>query len=175
MRELNSMWGVKFALGLTLVGLLGGGLYWFRSGDSKDRVASQSLAINWKKRLEVNFGIPDVVLSGKKVLVHVWASWCPPCVEEMPRFRKFVEGSKFPPSYLAVAVSLDEKKQDALALLPGFDGNGGNFYLVFDSARRFSESLGSYQYPETFLIEENGEWSKKWVGPQDWDGLHLVP
>jgi thiol-disulfide isomerase/thioredoxin len=171
--------GRTLAILVILGGVVGGGLFWFSSESTPPQVgagsSAGSSAINWKKKLVSGFGVPESALTGKKVLLHVWASWCPPCVEEMPRFRKFVEGSKFPPSYLAVAVSLDEKKQDALALLPGFVENGGNFYLVFDSARRFSESLGSYQYPETFLIEENGEWSKKWVGPQDWENLSLVP
>ena len=162
------------AIGVCMVGVLGGGLFWYFSSDGSKRVnSSSSVSINWKRRLESDFGIPEAALQGKKVLLHVWASWCPPCVEEIPRFRRFIESSKFPPSSVAVAISLDEKKQEAMALLPGLTGGGGNFFLVFDPAHRFSQALGSFQFPETFLIEESGEWSRKWVGPQDWENLKL--
>jgi hypothetical protein len=82
-----------------------------------------------------------------------------------------VSGPAFPKNWVAVAVSLDEKPEDARALLPGVDSRAYPLFLVFDSGRRFAEAMGSYQYPETFLIDETGHWVRKWVGPQDWERI----
>ncbi|MBI2339562.1 MAG: TlpA family protein disulfide reductase [Deltaproteobacteria bacterium] len=81
---------------------------------------------------------------GKVVLLHFWATWCPPCVEEFPSLDRLVQkfdGAKF----ALIAVSVDEEGMEAV------------------------REYGTYRLPESFLIDKNGKVTKKISGPQDWE------
>ena len=45
---------------------------------------------------------------GKKVILNFWASWCPPCREEMPEFQKIAENN---PDIVVLGVNLQESKE----------------------------------------------------------------
>lgn len=103
-------------------------------------------------------------LAGKVVLLHFWASWCPPCREEFPSLDRLQKDFAEKP-FILLAVSMDEKKEDVIAFrkrVP-FD-----FPVYFDPAGDLAGSYGVFVLPETFLIDKGGIVQTIAVGPQGW-------
>ncbi len=125
-------------------------------------------------------------LKGNYVLLHFWAKWCEPCAEEIPllvQFANGLEGRAVKQDGSGVlgggaarmgikilAVSLDANLEEAKQILPE-KGTllPKNFILALDSSHQFAEQMGSYQYPESYLIGPEGQIIEKWVGPQKWN------
>ena len=106
-------------------------------------------------------------LQGKPVIVHFWASWCPPCIEEIPAWLEFTtrwkdKGLGF------VAVSLDQNWADAHKILPD-TRVPAHVISVLDAESTLPDGFGTYQYPETYLLDSQHKIVSKWVGPQDWE------
>ncbi len=104
---------------------------------------------------------------GNIVLVHFWASWCPPCVPELPEFLavgKAFEGKKLK----LLAISTDERWEDAAKIIPGEIPS--NASLLWDPESEAADRFGSYVFPETYVLDDELRVVAKWVGPQDWGG-----
>jgi cytochrome c biogenesis protein CcmG, thiol:disulfide interchange protein DsbE len=103
---------------------------------------------------------------GKVVVLNVWATWCPPCIVEMPSFQRLRE--QVPDSDLAVvAISVDEYVGGD-SVLAFAHGLGVRFEVLHDSSRTIDEQYQITGYPETFVIARDGTIRKKWIGPADW-------
>ncbi len=105
-------------------------------------------------------------VKGSYFLLHFWAKWCEPCAEEIPHLVEFAKQVPFK----VLAVSLDPTLEESKKILP-HEGKSlpANFILILDSAHQMAEAMGSYQYPETYLIDPQGKILEKWVGSQKWD------
>jgi cytochrome c biogenesis protein CcmG, thiol:disulfide interchange protein DsbE len=104
---------------------------------------------------------------GKVVVLNIWATWCAPCIYEMPSFARLRRA--VPDSNLAiVAVSVDEVVgSDSVR---AFTRNlGVNFEVLLDSTTRIARAYQVTGYPETFVIARDGTIRKKWIGPLEWD------
>lgn len=109
-------------------------------------------------------GLAD--FKGRVVLIHFWASWCPPCLDELAPMLEF--GKTLDPQKTAlIFVSLDANWEDAAKVLPGGEWPP-HIVSVLDTSTKTAEHYGSYQYPETFLISRDGKITTKWLGPQNW-------
>ena len=104
-------------------------------------------------------------LRGKVVVLNFWATWCPPCREEIPsmmRLNKAMEGKDF----RMLAVSIDEGGKEAVA---GFFGKSGfNLPALLDTDQSVGKRYGLTGVPETFVIDKKGVILKKIVGAMDW-------
>lgn len=109
-------------------------------------------------------------LKGKPVLVHFWASWCPPCLPELPQIIEFASRVKAA-GWTVLAVSTDSKSDAARAALPKGQALPENFKVVFDPQSKAAEGFGSYVFPESYWINAEGQIQHKWVGPQDWEKI----
>lgn len=108
---------------------------------------------------------------GKAVLLNFWATWCPPCVVEMPsleRLNQQMRGKDFQ----ILAVSEDEGgwapidrflKRLPLTMTILLDGRG-------DAAALY----GTNSLPESFLIDKKGIIVKKYQGPRNWMDEKIV-
>ena len=120
-----------------------------------------------------NFSLPDldgkmVSLSdyrGKVVLLNIWATWCPPCVEEMPSMEKLyqeLQGEGFE----ILAVSIDES--GAQDVLPFMKKHKLSFPALIDSRGTLKGLYQTTGVPESFIIDKDGILVEKVIGPRDW-------
>jgi peroxiredoxin len=102
---------------------------------------------------------------GKVVLVNIWATWCPPCVDEMPSMEKLYRKFKGQ-NFEILAVSIDEPGLKAVA--PFMKKSNLTFPALIDSEGAIKTVYGITGIPESFIIDQQGILIKKIVGPVDW-------
>lgn len=97
-------------------------------------------------------------------LVHFWATWCPPCIDEIPALQRLARDLSERPGFtvLMIAVADDPKKVGT------FMGPGGADMVLFDPAWDVAHRYGTRQLPETHLVVR-GRVLEKFVGQTDWD------
>jgi cytochrome c biogenesis protein CcmG/thiol:disulfide interchange protein DsbE len=124
--------------------------------------------------LEVpNFAFPDIngkqiSLSdhrGKVVLVNVWATWCPPCRQEMPSMQRLYEKFKGD-NFEILAVSIDSEGREAVA--PFMQKMHLTFPALLDPGETIRPLYGITGVPESFIIDKRGILLEKIVGPMNW-------
>jgi peroxiredoxin len=102
---------------------------------------------------------------GKVVLVNIWATWCLPCVEEMPSMQKLYNefnGKDFE----ILAVSIDAAGVDAVA--PFMKKHKLSFPALMDPKGTIKSRYGVTGIPESFIIDKKGVLVGKIIGPRDW-------
>jgi peroxiredoxin len=100
---------------------------------------------------------------GKVVLIHFWATWCPPCVEEIPTLERFYQ-QVLDADIEVLAVSVDDSA-DAEGV-PGIEQV--HFPVLHDIGRRTAGSYGTLKFPETYIVGRDGMVRHKVIGPMDW-------
>jgi cytochrome c biogenesis protein CcmG/thiol:disulfide interchange protein DsbE len=103
-------------------------------------------------------------LRGQVVVLNFWASWCAPCVEEMPSLVELQRRMKSR-GVTVIAVSVDA---DENAYRQFVKNHGVNLLTVRDAGQKASALYGTHKFPETYIIDRNGIMRRKFVGPIDW-------
>lgn len=112
---------------------------------------------------------------GKVILLNIWATWCPPCQQEMPsmqRLREAIPDEDF--AILAVSIDAPPGEKDA------FGREGGNleifaremgltFRILQDPSGKIQEIYQTTGVPESFVVDRKGVIFKKVAGPTEWD------
>lgn len=110
-------------------------------------------------------------LKGKVVLVNFWATWCPPCREEIPsmvRLNKAMQGQAF--QMLAISVN-DGGKKEVESFLKG---SGTVLPVLLDAEQKVAKRYGTTGVPETFVVNKQGVIVKKVVGGLEWDDPQVI-
>ena len=102
---------------------------------------------------------------GKVVFLNIWATWCPPCVEEMPSMEKLHQALK-DEDFQILAVSID--KQGAEAVRPFMKQHKLNFTALVDKEETTKSAYQTTGVPETFIIDRDGIIIEKVIGPRNW-------
>ncbi len=110
----------------------------------------------------------EVTLSqfrGKVVLLNFWATWCPPCREEMPSMEQLHQRYK-DQGLVLLAVNVEAEGYQAVSrFLPG---KNYTFPILLDTAAEVQNSYKVFRFPETFVIDRNGTVVEKIIGGRDW-------
>jgi len=107
---------------------------------------------------------------GKVVLVNFWASWCGPCITEIPSLRDLY-GKMTGEAFEILAVNVKEgpfkvHKFSGLVAMP--------FPILLDPEGKAFDSWGAHVLPTSFLIDSEGHIQRKVVGPLDWASEEVV-
>jgi len=106
---------------------------------------------------------------GRYVLVNLWATWCAPCVSELPSLARL---SRFAPGLRVVAINTDSQKVDAAGFLKSHDAGALPVYL--DSDRMMLRSFVVPGLPATILIGPDGKVVARAEGPAEWGSPEAV-
>jgi cytochrome c-type biogenesis protein len=103
---------------------------------------------------------------GKVVVLNIWATWCTPCIVEMPSFER-LHREIADTNLKVVAVSVDDVV-GADSVRNFARGLGVTFEVLLDSTHAIERDYQVVGYPETFVIARDGTIRKKWIGAADW-------
>ncbi len=101
---------------------------------------------------------------GQVVVLNFWATWCPPCVEEMPSLVEMQKRMKAK-GVTVVAVSVDV---DQNAYRQFLKDHNVNLLTVRDPSQKSNNLYGTFKFPETYVIDRNGVMRRKFIGAVDW-------
>ncbi|MGD8242039.1 MAG: TlpA disulfide reductase family protein [Desulfobacterales bacterium] len=148
------------------------------------KAKDDSMSLTGQTRLGKGAKAPDFTLpgldgkmvrladqKGKVVFLNIWATWCPPCVDEMPSMEKLhqqLKGEEFK----ILAVSID--KNGAEAVLPFMKKHNLSFTALIDSKESLKYKYQTTGVPETFIIDRNGVIVEKVIGPRDWAAPDVI-
>lgn len=174
------LWGFMIAGGATL---LGAALYflWAPMPESeKHSSATQNFTIHESAQEvpEIHFINDDEQLltlkhfEGSTILLNVWATWCPPCVEEMPTLDR-LQAELGSDGFEVVALSID---QAGLSTVKRFYNKIGvkNLQTYIDDSAKSATLLDTYGLPSTLLINEQGLELGRLIGAAQWDSPEIV-
>ena len=102
---------------------------------------------------------------GKVVLINFWATWCPPCRQEMPSMERLYAGQKGR-AFSLVAVSLDARPA---AVTPYLSQGGFTFPVALDPGMDLASAYGVRALPASFIVDRLGVIVAMALGPRDWD------
>ena len=122
---------------------------------------------------EVDFADPDLPLEdlegnpvslddylGQVVLVNLWATWCPPCREEMPTLQAFYEKYK-DDGFVLVAINQEEPRDVVAPFVQEF---GLTFPVWLDLEYLAEREFDTMNLPSSYVVDRNGQVRLMWIG-----------
>lgn len=103
---------------------------------------------------------------GQVVLLNFWATWCPPCVAEMPSLER-LHGALGPEGLAVITVSADEDEEELRAFVARYELSLP--VLLDPGGLTAAAAYHTTGYPETFLLDRQGRLVRHYVGPAEWD------
>jgi len=144
---------------------------WLNSQSEQLNESHYGLSVELK-----GFNVPDAELShfaGKIVLLHFWATWCKPCLIELPSLSKFYH-KEYPKlrekGLVLLTISNDFRDKD---LGKYVEEERLDFPIYFDSLSKINKQLGIQAIPQTLVIAPNGRMLEK-LPSQDWQSKELL-
>lgn len=105
--------------------------------------------------------------AGKKVFVNLWATWCAPCIREIPSIQRAAEALKSENFEFLLASDEELDKIKDFLLDRGFMGN-------FVKLNGYVGSYGADVMPTSLLFDEQGKQIAIWKGPAEWDSAEML-
>ena len=105
--------------------------------------------------------------NNEKVVISYWATWCAPCIKEMPSIKRAEEIlDEYGYTFLLVS-------DETISKISNFK-NEMNFDLKFLKSNKSFESLGVYAMPTSYIFNENGKIVETFVGVIEWDSEEII-
>ena len=106
---------------------------------------------------------------GKPVVLNFWATWCPPCIQEMPSLVQLQKQLGDKVTILAVSEDDDDNAYKQFVRDHNVD-----LLTVRDTRQKTNGLYGTTGFPETFVIDRTGKIVRKFIGPQEWTSPEIV-
>jgi len=118
----------------------------------QDKIEKKPVRLDFKLYDQEGNVIEVSQLRGKTIFINIWASWCPPCIAEMPGINKLYQQLKDDPNIKFLMISVDEEQKKALELhhRKEFD------FPIYFPASRLPDALSYQSIPSTFVISPEG-------------------
>jgi cytochrome c biogenesis protein CcmG, thiol:disulfide interchange protein DsbE len=101
---------------------------------------------------------------GQVVVLNFWATWCAPCVEEIPSLVEMQRRMKAKGvTVIAVSVDVDENAYKQFV-----KDHNVNLLTVRDAGQKSNQLYGTFKFPETYVIDRKGVMRRKFIGAVDW-------
>ena len=107
---------------------------------------------------------------GRLLVLNFWATWCPPCVQEMPSLDEF-QRRLASSGVVVLGVSVDRSERAYRQFL---DKAKVSFLTARDPSAGISGEYGTFKFPETYVIDANGRVVQKHIGPEFWTDENLI-
>ena len=107
-------------------------------------------------------------LRGRIVVLNLWATWCAPCIEELP---SLLEMQRRLPQVTVVAISRDEDPDTYQRFLAK---HHVDLLTVRDPSLKVNTTYGTVQIPETYVIDRQGILRRKFVSAQNWTSPEIL-
>ena len=107
-------------------------------------------------------------LRGRVVVLNLWATFCAPCIEELPSLLAL---QKQMPELAVVAVSMDQDPDIYRRFLVE---HHVDVLTVRDADQQVNALYGTVQIPETYIIDKRGVLRRKFIGAQDWTSPEIT-
>jgi cytochrome c biogenesis protein CcmG/thiol:disulfide interchange protein DsbE len=107
---------------------------------------------------------------GKLLVLNFWATWCPPCIEEIPSLNEFQrQFARSGVVVLGVSVDKDEK------LYRDFLSKASiSFLTARDPDNKINAEYGTLKFPETYIIDGRGKVVRKLINAQNWMSERMI-
>jgi len=106
---------------------------------------------------------------GTPVLVNLWASWCAPCIRELPTLQQLEQAQADEGKLGVIAVSQDTSPQGSVEAFLG-ERDIGRFAAYHDPDMKLTSALNVQIMPTTILYDAQGREVWRYVGDLDWTG-----
>jgi thiol-disulfide isomerase/thioredoxin len=107
---------------------------------------------------------------GKVLLVNFWASWCSPCVEEMPSLERLAAQMRGKP-FALVGVNVEESRFRAMTMAQRLKLD---FPILLDADGTVFRRWGATVLPTTYVLDARGLVRYVAQGPIDWDAADVL-
>jgi cytochrome c biogenesis protein CcmG, thiol:disulfide interchange protein DsbE len=152
-------------IGLSIVALA----FLFWDSTRQHVVTVGDSAPHFEVRTESGLTITPTNFGGKVLVLNFWATWCPPCVEEIPSLEGLHRMMK-DSGVVVLGVSMDKNESKYKTFLKRFG-------VTFPTARddgKVPASFGTYRYPETYIIDSSGRVVQKIISNTDFTNESMV-
>jgi len=160
----------RLILGLGLA-ILAGVVLWLwtdhlrpsqQGGGIKSVAGGRGLVITTPEGRSVNLG----KLQGKVVVVHFWATWCAPCMKEMPELETFWKRYQGRNDFALFAIATDKEGWEKVG--PFVRDNGVDLPVYLDPGAKVAERFGTSMFPETYIVNRKGRVVQKIAEAISW-------
>jgi cytochrome c biogenesis protein CcmG/thiol:disulfide interchange protein DsbE len=107
---------------------------------------------------------------GRLLVLNFWATWCPPCVQEMPSLDEF-QRRLASSGVVVLGVSVDRSERAYKEFL---EKAKVTFLTARDPSAEISGAYGTFKFPETYIIDASGRVVQKHIGPEVWTDENLI-
>nr|WP_084372011.1 TlpA disulfide reductase family protein [Halalkalibacter krulwichiae] len=176
----------NFIVILFLIGLIGWGIIDQRREPSKDfitEITIEGLEVGIKQgNLAPDFELETIEgqslklsdFKGEKVILNLWATWCPPCRAEMPHMQDFYERYK-DEGVTILAVNLTTQERNSKDVTPFvYDEFKLTFPVFLDVDGDIGAMYQAYSIPTTYMIDTQGIIQNKMIGPMSYEMIESM-
>lgn len=163
----------SFIILVSLIILISGFIFYFQTHRQLKNIQTGASSL-----LEIGEPAPELELKdmtgnihrlseykGKVILVNFWASWCPPCLIEMPSLASLHHKLK-DHGFEILAISLDENEKNVKDFIVS---QHPPFSIFLDSEGQSAHTFLVYGLPYSVIVDREGKIRHKIFGGQEWD------
>lgn len=128
------------------------------------KVSAGDVAPNFSITTDAGRTVTRSDFGGRLLVLNFWATWCPPCIEELPSLNQFAKTMK-DRGVVVLAISADENANAYHRFLQRVPVS---FETARDPHADISANYGTFLFPETYIIDTQGRVLEKVVSARNW-------